>query len=72
YSTLLGSSNNDQALGIAVDSDRNAYVTGSTDGTNFPTTAGSFKETWNRSGAFITKLNSTGTALVYSTYTGPA
>jgi photosystem II stability/assembly factor-like uncharacterized protein len=68
YSTLLGSSNNDQALGIAVDSDGNTYVTGSTDGRNFPTTAGSFQATSTRSGAFITKLNPAGTALVYSTY----
>jgi len=45
YSTLLGSSNNDQAFGISVDSQGNAYVTGTTDGTTFPTTAGSFKST---------------------------
>lgn len=68
YSTLLGSSSNDSAVGIAVDSQGNAYVTGSTDGTTFPTTAGSFKSTSTRSGAFVTKLNSTGSALVYSTY----
>lgn len=68
YSTMLGSSNNDSAVGIAVDSSGNAYVTGSTEGTTFPTTAGSFKSTSTRSGAFVTKLNSTGSALVYSTY----
>ena len=68
YSTLLGSGNNDQAFGISVDSEGSAYVTGTTDGTTFPTTPGAFKSTSNRSGAFITKLNPTGTALVYSTY----
>lgn len=68
YSTLLGSGNNEQANGIAVDSQGNAYVTGSTDGTTFPTTPGAFKSISTRSGAFVTKLNSTGTALVYSTY----
>ena len=68
YSTLLGSSNNDSALGIAVDTIGNAYVTGTTDGTNFPTTAGAFKTTSTSSGAFISKLNPTGTALIYSTY----
>jgi photosystem II stability/assembly factor-like uncharacterized protein len=68
YSTLLGSGSNDQAFGIAVDSQGNAYVTGQTDGTTFPTTAGAFKATSTRSGAFVTKLNSSGSALVYSTY----
>ena len=68
YSTLLGSNNNDQAFGVSVDSQGNAYVTGTTDGTTFPTTAGSFKSTSTRSGAFVTKLNAAGTALVYSTY----
>ncbi|HEX2270283.1 MAG TPA: SBBP repeat-containing protein, partial [Pyrinomonadaceae bacterium] len=68
YSTMLGSSSNDTAFGIAVDTQGNAYVTGTTDSTTFPTTAGSFKSTTTRSGAFVTKLNSTGSALIYSTY----
>jgi hypothetical protein len=68
YSTLLGASSNDIASGIAVDSQGSAYVTGTTDGTSFPTTAGAFKSTSTRGGAFVTKLNATGTALVYSTY----
>lgn len=68
YSTLLGSSSDDSGLGIAVDSGGNAYVTGTTSGTNFPTTAGAFKTTSTQGGSFVTKLNSTGSALVYSTY----
>jgi photosystem II stability/assembly factor-like uncharacterized protein len=68
YSTLLGSSSNDSATGIAVDSVGSAYVTGQTESTSFPTTAGSFKSTSTRSGAFVTKLNPAGSALVYSTY----
>ena len=71
YSTLLGSSSNDAALGIAIDSAGNAYVTGTTDGNNFPTTAGAFKTTSTTSfntSAFVSKLNATGTALIYSTY----
>lgn len=70
YSTLLGSSGNESALGIAIDTTGNAYVTGTTDGTNFPTTAGAFKTTSASffSSAFVSKLNATGTALIYSTY----
>jgi hypothetical protein len=68
YSTLLGSGSNDTAFGIAVDSQGSAYVTGTTDGTNFPTTAGAFKSTSTRSGAFVTKLDPTGSSLIYSTY----
>ena len=68
YSTLLGSSNNDQTSAIAVDSQGNAYVTGTTEFTGFPTTAGAFKTTPTRGGAFVTKLDPTGSSLVYSTY----
>jgi len=68
YSTFLGSAGNDSALGIAVDSQGNAYVTGSTDRSTFPTTAGAFKTTNDSGGAFVSKLDSTGSTLVYSTY----
>ena len=69
YQTLLGSGQNDSASGIAVDSQGSAYVTGRTEGTNFPTTVGAFKSTSpNGGGAFVTKLDPTGSSLVYSTY----
>jgi hypothetical protein len=58
--------------GIAVDSSGNAYVGGFTSSANFPTTAGAY-ETRIGSGhgvGFVTKLNPTGTQLVYSTYLG--
>src|SRR5216684_862777 len=71
YSTYLGGSGVDQSLGIAIDSSGHAYVTGFTTSTNFPTTPGAFRTT---SGgglhAFVTKLNPTGSGLVYSTYLG--
>src|SRR5712692_5411890 len=72
YSTYLGGSNLEKALGIAADSKGNAYVTGSSASANFPTTAGAL-QTKARSAdttAFVAKLNPTGTALVYSTYLG--
>ena len=68
YSTLLGSGSFDSASGIAVDSQGSAYVTGTSDGTTFPTTAGAFRSTTTRGGAFVTKLDPTGSSLVYSTY----
>jgi beta-propeller repeat-containing protein len=65
YSTHLGGSDHDGASGIAVDADGNAYVTGGTASSDFPTTPGAF-ETGTRRG-FVSKLNPSGTALVYST-----
>jgi hypothetical protein len=69
----------DTGYGIAVDADGNAYVTGGTDSSDFPTTPGAFQPAYPSctqfcyppiSYAFVTKLNPTGSALVYSTYLG--
>lgn len=69
YSTYLGGSNVDAAQGIAVDASGNAYVTGYTASADFPTTPGAYQSSTGRSqSTFITKLNATGSALVYSTY----
>ena len=70
YSTYLGGGADDTGLGIAVDTAGNAYVTGWTDSTDFPTTASAFQTDQPDRDAFVTKINSTGTALVYSTYLG--
>jgi hypothetical protein len=65
--------------GIAVDNAGNVYVASATTAVDFPTTAGAFQTQSNLkytgigyppSDAFVTKLNPTGTALVYSTYLG--
>jgi beta-propeller repeat-containing protein len=75
YSTYLGGSSFDSGTAIALDAAGNAYVTGSTQSSNFPTTAGSFQaasvsvNTFN-SDAFVTKLDPGGSALIYSTYLG--
>ncbi|MDT7605152.1 MAG: hypothetical protein QOF61_3149, partial [Acidobacteriota bacterium] len=74
YATYLGGSADDQANGVAVDANGNAYVVGQTSSTNFPTTAGALRSTKTDFGsdAFVAKLNPAGTALVYSTYLGGA
>ncbi len=71
YSTYLGGGGDDQGLGIAVDSSGNAYVTGYTASTDFPI-VGAAQASYGGSiaDAFVTKLNPTGSALVYSTYLG--
>jgi hypothetical protein len=68
YSTYLGGSSRDGAYAIAVDSEGNAYVTGVTNSTDFPTTPGALQKTC--CGAFVTKINPGGVGLVYSTYLG--
>ena len=73
YSTYLGGSVADIGLGIAVDGAGSAYVTGATASTNFPTTIGAVQTTGDATGngdAFVTKLDASGTALIYSTYLG--
>jgi len=77
YSTYLGGTNffvySEGVYGIAVDGSGNAYVTGLTAATDFPTTAGAFQATSPGGGpnqVFVTKLNPTGSGLIYSTYLG--
>jgi hypothetical protein len=71
YSTYLGGSAYDVGYGIAVDGTGNAYVTGYTTSTNFPT-ANPLQPTYagGSGDAFVAKLNPSGSALVYSTYLG--
>jgi hypothetical protein len=71
YATYLGGTAEDDGNAIAIDGSGNAYVTGQTQSTNFPTTAGVLQTT-NAGGSdvFVTKISADGSTLVYSTYIG--
>ena len=83
YSTFLGGedyeclySYSGDSCNVAVDASGSAYLAGFTESADFPTTAGAYDRTCNSCDgyfiydAFLTKLNPTGTALVYSTFLG--
>ena len=70
YSTFLGGSSSEYCYAIAVDSSGCAYVTGYTYSSDFPTTPGAYDTIYNSYDVFVTKFNSAGTALLYSTYLG--
>ncbi len=71
YSTYLGGTAEEEATGIVVDVNSNAYITGFTSSTNFPTTSGSFQPVHGGGtyDAFATKLSPTGSPY-FSTYIG--
>ena len=68
YSTFLGGSGLDEANGIAVDDSGQPHVTGLTNSMDFPTENPVQGAVCCDRGVFVAKLNSTGSALVYSTY----
>lgn len=72
YSTFLGGDDTDIGFGIAVDLSGCAHLTGYTYSTNFPTTDGAFQSYPGdgKINAFVTKIDTDGSDLVYSTYLG--
>jgi YD repeat-containing protein len=71
FSTYLGGTSLDTGWDVAVDANGNSYVSGSTISSNFPTVPGSFQTSLaGLLDVFVTKMNASGTALVYSTYIG--
>jgi len=70
YSTYIGGTNEDGALSIGLDQSGNVYIAGYTSSIDFPTTSPLQTSNGGQIDAFVTKLNATGTARVYSTYIG--
>ncbi len=71
YATFLGGSNSDAGASIAVDAAGDAYVSGRTNSTSFPTTAGAYDTTYNGgTDAFVAKLSPGGASLRYATFLG--
>lgn len=70
YSTFLGGGGWDWGSGIAIDGNGNAYVTGWTESSDFPTVNPCQGTNQGHRDAFVTKLSSTGGSLIYSTYLG--
>ena len=70
YSTYLGGSGGDDGCGIAVDGAGNAYVTGYTTRRTSRRPRAPSTRPRGRQDAFVTKLDASGAALVYSTYLG--
>jgi len=72
YSTYLGGSGTDSAFSLSVDATGNAYITGSSASTNFPTKTPLQAANAGNTDVFVAKLNNGGSALVYATYIGGA
>lgn len=72
YSTFVGDEDAEFGLDIVLDSNNNAYVTGYTESSDFPTTNGCYDDTYNGGSmdVFIFKLSSDGSSLSYSTFVG--
>ncbi|HEV2247564.1 MAG TPA: SBBP repeat-containing protein, partial [Terriglobia bacterium] len=71
FSTYLGGSGDDRAVGLALDSSGNIYIAGGAQSNNFPTTVGVFQgANHGQSDAFVAKINPAGPTLVYSTLLG--
>ena len=76
YATYIGGNGEDTGVAIAVDSSGDAYITGDAGSLNFPVTPGAFQtenyaiEFSSDLGSFLTEINPSGSALVYSTFVG--
>ncbi len=70
WSTYLGGTGDDYGYGLAVDGAGYVYLAGEANSIDFPTTSGAWDTLRNNYDAFVTKLDPTGSSLIYSTYLG--
>ncbi len=70
YSTYLGGSGNDFGASVAVDGTGNAYVTGQTASSNFPSVVPTQAALGGANDAFVSEISAGGAALLFSTYLG--
>ncbi|MBK8145210.1 MAG: SBBP repeat-containing protein [Bacteroidetes bacterium] len=71
YSTYIGGGGTDYGSDIAIYLSGEVYITGSTRSLNYPITAGAFQSiNAGNADIFVTKLSSTGSSLIYSTFLG--
>ncbi|MFH1050516.1 MAG: SBBP repeat-containing protein [bacterium] len=71
FSTYLGGWSIEFSFSITIDNIHNVYVTGYTQSDDFPVTSGSFDINFSgNQDCFVSKLDSTGSSLIYSTYIG--
>lgn len=71
YSALLGGSGFEDALGVAIGEGGNAYLTGGTESSDFPTTGGTTDRTFNGArDAWVAEVSADGSTLTYSTFVG--
>ncbi len=71
YSSYLGGTGGEVAYSVVVDGSGDAYVTGVTASTNFPTSPSVYESTYRGDGdVFVTEFNPAGTGLIFSTYLG--
>ena len=70
FSTFLGGSLGDEAHSVVLDSESNVYMIGGVSSTNFPMMNAAFGTNTGGFDAFVTKMDPTGTILLYSTYLG--
>lgn len=70
YSTFIGGNDWDEGWSLTLDGDGNSIITGFTFSTDFPTTMGAYQSTIAFGDIFVTKLNSNGSGLIFSTFIG--
>ncbi len=71
FSTLLGGSGEERSYlqKLVIDTHRNIFTMGTTESLDFPFTPGAYDSTYNRlDTVFVTKLDATGSSIIYSTY----